>query len=91
MIRTGGDWSKREGILFSAGELCNTTFGGIGLIGGRRVPETELLGENPPTGASGNPNDWDTVGGSAATNQVNLTIDPAKPAEFCRLFFLSWI
>ena len=38
-------------------------------------------------GISGNTNDWGTVSGSAATNQVIMTINPALPAEFYRLVY----
>jgi autotransporter-associated beta strand protein len=38
-------------------------------------------------GISANTNDWGMVSGSANTNQVNLTIDPTKPAEFYRMVY----
>ena len=38
-------------------------------------------------GLSSNTNDWGTVSGSTATNAVNLTIDPAKAAEFFRMVY----
>jgi autotransporter-associated beta strand protein len=38
-------------------------------------------------GISLNGNDWGTVSGSAATNQVSLPIDPSKPTEFYRLVY----
>ena len=39
------------------------------------------------TGISSNTNDWGTVAGSAATNQVSLPIDSTKPTEFYRLAY----
>lgn len=38
-------------------------------------------------GISVNPGDWGTVSGSAATNEVQLTIDPTKPTEFYQLVY----
>jgi autotransporter-associated beta strand protein len=38
-------------------------------------------------GISSNPNDWMTVPGSDGINQTNITIDPARPAEFYRLVY----
>ena len=38
-------------------------------------------------GISANTNDWATVSGSVATNQVTLPIDTTKPAEFYRLVY----
>jgi autotransporter-associated beta strand protein len=38
-------------------------------------------------GLSSNTNDWGTVAGSAATNNVILSIDPTKPAEFYKLVY----
>lgn len=42
---------------------------------------------NLANGLSTNPSDWTTVPGSSSTNQVNLAIDPAKPAEFFRMVY----
>jgi hypothetical protein len=39
------------------------------------------------SGVSSNTNDWGTVSGSAATNQVIITVDPAKPTDFYRLVY----
>ena len=39
------------------------------------------------SGISSNTNDWTTVSGSAATNQVSIPVDPAKPTEFYRLVY----
>ena len=39
------------------------------------------------SGVSTNLADWGTVAGSAATNQVSLPIDPAKPCEFFRMVY----
>ena len=52
-------------------------------IGWRLLVQTNNLAK----GISTNPNDWVTVPGSAATNQVNITIDPTKPAEFYRMVY----
>ncbi|MDR3458111.1 MAG: autotransporter-associated beta strand repeat-containing protein [Verrucomicrobiae bacterium] len=38
-------------------------------------------------GISGNTNDWTTVAGSPATNQIIVPVDPALPLEFYRLVF----
>jgi autotransporter-associated beta strand protein len=42
---------------------------------------------NLAAGVSANTNDWMTVLGSAGINQTNITMDPAKPAEFYRLVY----
>jgi autotransporter-associated beta strand protein len=42
---------------------------------------------NLAKGLSANTNDWTTVSGSSGTNQVNITINPTKPAEFYRLVY----
>ena len=42
---------------------------------------------NLATGVSSNTNDWMTVVGSAATNQVALPVDVTKPTEFYRLVY----
>ena len=42
---------------------------------------------NLAAGLSLNTNDWMTVPGSSATNQLSLPIDPAKPTEFYRLVY----
>ena len=39
------------------------------------------------TGISSNTNDWGTVAGSAATNQMTIPIDVTKPTEFYRLAY----
>jgi hypothetical protein len=52
-------------------------------IGWRLLEQTNNL----VTGVSVNPIDWSPVSGSAATNQVIITIDPAKPTEFYRLVY----
>jgi len=39
------------------------------------------------TGVSSSPADWTMVTGSAATNQVSIAIDTAKPTEFYRLVY----
>ena len=52
-------------------------------IGWRLLQQTNHLA----LGVSSNPNDWGTVSGSASTNQVNMTIDPAKPTVFYRLVY----
>ena len=52
-------------------------------IGWRLVAQTNHL----VSGISANTNDWGTVSGSAATNQVIMTINPALPAEFYRLVY----
>ena len=39
------------------------------------------------TGISVNTNDWTTVAGSAATNQVTIPVDATKPTEFYRLVY----
>ncbi len=51
--------------------------------GWRLLMQTNKLG----LGLSSNTNDWSTVTGSAATNQVVLPMDPAKPTEFYRLAY----
>jgi hypothetical protein len=51
--------------------------------GWRLLAQTNNLAQ----GISTHTNDWGTVSGSAGTNQVNLTIDPAKPAEFYRMVY----
>jgi autotransporter-associated beta strand protein len=52
-------------------------------IGWRLLIQTNHLAQ----GISTNPSDWGTVSGSAATNQVNLTIDPTLPCEFYRMVY----
>lgn len=52
-------------------------------IGWRLLQQTNHLA----LGVSSNPNDWGTVSGSASTNQVNMTIDPANPTVFYRLVY----
>lgn len=52
-------------------------------IGWRLLMQTNNLAK----GVSSNTNDWGTVSGSAGTNQVKLTIDSTKPAEFYRLVY----
>ena len=52
-------------------------------IGWRLLAQTNNLA----AGISANTNDWGTVTGSAATNQVTLPINPALPAEFYRLVY----
>jgi hypothetical protein len=52
-------------------------------IGWRLLVQTNHL----PAGISLNKNDWSTVAGSAATNQVSLPIDTAKPTEFYRMVY----
>jgi len=42
---------------------------------------------NLANGVSANTNDWGTVSGSANTNQVQVIIDPTKPAEFYRMVY----
>ena len=42
---------------------------------------------NLAAGISVNTNDWATVAGSSATNQVALPVDSTKPAEFYRLVY----
>jgi len=46
-----------------------------------------LQTNNLANGISTNLNDWSSVSDSASTNQVNVTIDPTKPAEFYRLVY----
>ena len=52
-------------------------------VGWRLLAQTNHLAQ----GLSVITNDWGTVNGSAGTNQVDLSIDPTKPAEFYRLVF----
>ena len=52
-------------------------------IGWRLLAQTNNLA----AGISGNPADWGTVAGSAATNAVTLPVNPALPAEFYRLVY----
>jgi autotransporter-associated beta strand protein len=52
-------------------------------IGWRLLLQTNHLA----SGISGKTNDWDTVSGSTATNQVTITINPANPTEFYRLVY----
>jgi hypothetical protein len=52
-------------------------------IGWRLLVQTNNLA----VGISANTNDWMTVSGSAATNQVPIPIDAVKPAEFYRLVY----
>jgi autotransporter-associated beta strand protein len=51
--------------------------------GWRLLQQTNHLAQ----GISANTNDWGTVSGSASTNKVSLTIDPAKPTEFYRMVY----
>jgi len=50
-------------------------------IGWRLLLQTNNLA----SGISSNTNDWGTVAGSAATNQMSIPIDATKPMEFYRL------
>ncbi len=52
-------------------------------LGWRLLVQTNHLA----AGISANTNDWTTVSGSAATNQVTLPIDTTKPTEFYRLVY----
>ena len=42
---------------------------------------------NLAAGVSTNPNDWGTVAGSVATNQMSLPINPTQPGEYYRLVY----
>ena len=52
-------------------------------VGWRLLSQTANLAN----GVSSNTNDWTTVTGSAATNAVNITVDPTKPGGYYRLVF----
>jgi autotransporter-associated beta strand protein len=52
-------------------------------IGWRLLVQTNNLAQ----GLSTNADNWGTVSGSTVTNQINLLVDPAKPAEFYRLVY----
>ena len=49
--------------------------------GWRLLEQTDQLA----SGISTNLNDWATVAGSAATNQITIPLDQAKPTTFYRL------
>jgi len=51
--------------------------------GWRLLMQTNKLSQ----GVSSNTNDWGTVTGSAATNQMILPINPANPTEFYRMVY----
>ena len=52
-------------------------------IGWRLLVQTNNL----DAGISVQPNDWTSVTGSAATNQISIPLDTSKPTEFYRLVF----
>ena len=52
-------------------------------VGWRLLTQTNNLAG----GVSSNTNDWTTVTGSAATNAVNITVDPTKPGGYYRLVY----
>ena len=52
-------------------------------VGWRLLSQTANLAN----GVSSNTNDWTTVTGSAATNAVNITVDPTKPGGYYRLVY----
>ena len=70
-------------IVVTAGSGGFTMAWPVDHIGWRLLVQTNNLA----AGISTNANDWTTVAGSAATNQVFISIDATKPAEFYRLVY----
>jgi len=94
----GWNWSSASGTLTVVPVVTNpdptnivVTVGSGGLtmswpvdhIGWRLLVQTNNLA----AGVSTNVNDWTPVAGSAVTNQVFISIDVTKPAEFYRLVY----